>query len=121
MANKKLTRRERIRFRIRKKFSGTADHPRFSVFRSNKEIYAQVIDDRKRITLISASSTEKDYEKAAPKKVSKTEQAKIVGALLCEKALKTGITSVVFDRNGYLYHGRVKALADSARKGGLKF
>ena len=91
--------------------------PRLSVFRSNKEIYAQVIDDVKGVTLTAASSLEKGVEKSG----TKCEMAAKVGKMLAERALAAGISTVVFDRNGYLYHGRVKSLADGAREGGLKF
>ena len=117
MAFSKLNRRAKIKRRIRKKISGTAQSPRLTVFRSNKQIYAQLIDDSKGVTLVSASS----YNNKAADKLAKIEQAAIVGKEIAEKAVKAGITSVVFDRNGYLYHGRVKSLADSAREGGLKF
>jgi len=117
MAFSKINRRAKIKRRIRKKISGTAQSPRLTVFRSNKQIYAQVIDDTKGVTLASASS----YNNKAADKVNKVGQAAIVGKEIAEKAIKAGITSVVFDRNGYLYHGRVKSLADSAREGGLKF
>ncbi len=110
----KLERRIKIKYRIRKKVSGTAERPRMSVFRSNKQIYVQVIDDTKGTTLVAASSRGMD---TMPKK----EQAAKVGELIAKKALEAGITAVVFDRNGYLYHGRVKELADAARNGGLKF
>ncbi len=116
--DKKILRRKRIKMRIRKVVKGTAERPRLSVFRSNKQIYVQLIDDLKGHTLVSASSR---LAEIANKKVTKTEQAKLVGELLAKKALEAGITSVVFDRNGYLYHGRVKSLADAAREGGLKF
>ena len=105
--------RKRVRFSIRKKVSGTSERPRLAVFRSNKEIYAQLIDDVSNVTLTSASS--------AVSKGTKTEQASAVGKLIADNALKAGISSVVFDRGGFLYHGRVKALAESAREGGLKF
>ncbi|MDG1426248.1 MAG: 50S ribosomal protein L18 [Flavobacteriales bacterium] len=105
--------RKRVRFSIRKKVSGTSERPRLAVFRSNKEIYAQLIDDVSNVTLTSASS--------ADSKGTKTEQASVVGKLIADNALKAGISSVVFDRGGFLYHGRVKALAESAREGGLKF
>jgi len=118
MALTKSNRRLRIKRRIRKTVTGTADRPRMSVFRSNKEIYAQLIDDTTGKTILSASSREKDV---ASKKVAKIEQATLVGKLVAEKAQKEGITSVSFDRNGYLYHGRVKAIADAAREGGLNF
>ena len=110
----KIERRIKIKYRIRKKVSGTDERPRMSVFRSNKQIYVQVIDDTKGKTLVAASSRGLD---AMPKK----EQAAKVGELVAKKALEAGITTVVFDRNGYLYHGRVKELADAARNGGLKF
>ena len=114
MTTKKVERRIKIKFRIRKNVNGTAERPRLSVFHSNKQIYAQVINDLTGKTLASASSLGLE---AMPKK----EQAAKVGELLAEKAQAAGITQVVFDRNGYLYHGRVKELADGARKGGLKF
>ena len=114
MTTKKIERRIKIKYRVRKNVNGTAERPRLSVFRSNKQIYAQVINDVTGTTLASASSLGLE---AMPK----TEQAQKVGALLAEKAKAAGITSVVFDRNGYLYHGRVKALADAAREGGLNF
>ena len=105
--------------RIRKKMSGTADRPRLAVYRSNKQIYVQVIDDLNRVTLLSASSREKEV--ADKTGIRKTEQAKLVGKLLASKCKEKGIESVVFDRSGYKYHGRVKSLADAAREGGLKF
>ena len=114
MTTKKIERRIKIKYRIRKSVFGTAERPRMSVFRSNKQIYAQVINDLTGKTLASASSLGLE---AMPKK----EQAAKVGELLAEKAQAAGISQVVFDRNGYLYHGRVKELADGARKGGLKF
>jgi large subunit ribosomal protein L18 len=112
-------RRIRIKHRIRKHVSGTREIPRMSIFRSNKQIYVQFIDDTEGKTLLSVSSLNKDI--SAKKDVNKTEQAKLVGKLAAEKSKGAGITSVVFDRNGYLYHGRVKALAESAREAGLKF
>ena len=118
MKNKKEFQRSRAKRRVRAKISGTAERPRLSVFRSNKQIYAQLIDDENGKTLVSASSREKDV---VDEKVNKIEQAVKVGALIAEKAKAAGIESVVFDRNGYLYHGRVKNLAEAARKGGLKF
>jgi large subunit ribosomal protein L18 len=117
MSNLKSNRRARIKKRIRKNISGTSTRPRLSVFRSNKQIYAQVIDDVKGVTITSASSHVKD----STQKVNKTDQAKLIGKEIAENASKAGIKEVVFDRNGYLYHGRVKALADSARENGLKF
>jgi len=115
---KKLNRRTKIKYRIRKKVHGTTDRPRLTVFRSNKAIYAQVINDLEGRTLVSASSISKEL---AEKKMTKTETAKEVGKLLAGKAKEAGIEKVVFDRNGYLYHGRVKSLAEGAREGGLKF
>ncbi len=117
MAFSKVNRRAKIKRRIRKKIFGTSSLPRLSVFRSNKQIYAQLIDDTTGKTLAAASS----YNNKAAAKKNKSEQAAVVGKELAEKAVKAGVESVVFDRNGYLYHGRVKSLADSAREGGLKF
>jgi len=117
MAGKKLSRRERIKKGIRKRLSGTAERPRLSVFRSNKGIYAQIIDDSTGRTLAAASSKSKDFAAAG----TKVEQSLAVGRLLAEKAVEAGISKVVFDRNGYLYHGRVKSLAEGAREGGLDF
>ena len=114
MTTKKVERRIKIKFRIRKRVNGTAERPRLCVFRSNKQIYGQVINDQAGKTLASASSVGLE---AMPKK----EQAAKVGELIAANAIAAGITSVVFDRNGYLYHGRVKELAEGARKGGLKF
>lgn len=105
--------------RIRKKISGTAEKPRIAVFRSNKQIYAQVVDDIKGITILSVSSREKEV--AEQTGIKKTEQAKLVGKSLAEKCKEKGIENVVFDRSGYKYHGRVKSLAEAAREGGLKF
>lgn len=112
---KKIARRLKIKAGIRAKVSGTAERPRLSVFRSNAQIYAQVIDDVKGVTLASASSLK------ITEKLTKTEKAAKVGAALAEAAKKAGVETVVFDRNGYLYHGRVQALADAAREAGLKF
>ncbi|MDP4222770.1 MAG: 50S ribosomal protein L18 [Bacteroidota bacterium] len=117
MALTKLERRSRIRLRVRKKINGTAERPRLAVFRSNKQIYVQVVDDINGVTLLSASSKEKDIAKAG---IKKTEQAQLVGKALAAKCKEKGIESVVFDRSGYKYHGRVKSLADAAREGGLK-
>ena len=141
MTTKKVERRIKIKYRIRKRVNGTAERPRMSVFRSNKQIYVQIVDDTwcntekpfkalvekkhpkrkveveyfpKGRTLVSASS-------AGLEKMSKSQQAEKVGEMIAEKAKAAGITAVVFDRNGYLYHGRVKQLADAARKGGLNF
>lgn len=118
MALTKITRRTRIKSRVRKIVSGTAERPRMSVFRSNKQIYAQLIDDTQGVTLLTISSKAKEI---AEKEATKSEKAALVGKMMAEKALVAGITNVVFDRNGYLYHGRVKQLADAAREGGLKF
>jgi large subunit ribosomal protein L18 len=117
MSLTKSDRRQRIQYRIRKIVSGTAAKPRLSVFRSNKEIYAQLIDDVNGVTLATASSREKGVDT----KGTKIEVAIAVGKLMGEKALKAGIENVTFDRGGYLYHGRVKSLAEGARAAGLKF
>ncbi len=119
MALTKEQRRQRIKKRIRKNLSGNGERPRLTVFRSNKQIYAQCIDDISGKTLVSASSLEKDVE--TKKDSSKGDQAKLVGELIAKKCKDQGISEVIFDRNGYLYHGRIKNLADAARKGGLKF
>ncbi|KAB1067454.1 50S ribosomal protein L18 [Tamlana haliotis] len=118
MALTKNDRRLRIKNRIRKVVSGTETKPRLAVYRSNKEIYAQVIDDVTGNTISSASSRDKDISSA---KVTKSEVAKLVGKALAEKALKAGVETISFDRGGYLYHGRVKSLAEGAREAGLKF
>lgn len=118
MAFSKLDRRFKIKRRIRSKVEGTAERPRMTVYRSNKQISVQLVDDKTGKTLASASSIMKDV---AAEKVTKTEQAAKVGKLIAEKAQAAGISGVVFDRNGYLYHGRVKQLADAAREAGLKF
>ena len=117
MALSKLERRIRIKHRIRKIVFGTTSKPRLSVFRSNKEIYAQLVDDNAGTTIAAVSSRDKDIEAAG----AKTEVAKLVGKSIAEKAMKAGVETVAFDRNGFLYHGRVKALADAAREAGLKF
>ncbi len=116
--NKKAYSRLRIKRRIRKTIVGTAERPRMSVFRSNKQIYVQLIDDSNGTVLVAASSRASD---SADAKVNKIEQAKLVGTAIAEKAKATGIENIVFDRNGYLYHGRIKSLAEAARQGGLKF
>jgi large subunit ribosomal protein L18 len=118
MALSKLQRRHRIKLRIRKNLAGTPERPRMSVYRSNKQIYTQLVDDVTGKTILSASSREKEI---AGQKVNKIEQAKLVGKNIADKAKDKGIDNVVFDRNGYLYHGRVKSLADAARENGLKF
>jgi len=106
--------------RIRKKISGTSETPRLAVYRSNKQIYVQVVDDLNKVTILSASSKEKEVAGKSTG-IKKTEQAKLVGKLLASKCKEKGIEKVVFDRSGYKYHGRVKSLADAAREGGLKF
>jgi len=118
MAITKEFRRTRIKKRIRKVVSGDAAAPRLSVFRSNKSIYAQLIDDVKGVTLLSSSSSEPEIVKH---KGTKIEIAALVGKAVAAKALEQGIETIRFDRNGYLYHGRVKSLAEGAREGGLKF
>jgi large subunit ribosomal protein L18 len=119
MALAKQKRRMKIKRRIRRTISGSVDQPRMTVFRSNKQIYVQLVDDVTGKTLVSASSKNKEV---AEKEISdKINQAKLVGELIAKKSLEAGISTVVFDRNGYLYHGRVKSLADAAREGGLKF
>ena len=117
MALDKVAKRAKIKRRIRKNIFGTSEQPRLSVFRSNKQIYAQIIDDNKGITLASATS----YKNKSTDGKSKSDAAALVGKDLAEKAVKAGVSKVVFDRNGYQYHGRVKSLADGAREGGLKF
>ena len=117
MALSKIERRQRIKYRIKKTVSGTAQKPRLAVFRSNSEIYAQIIDYTKGVTLVAASSRDKDLEASG----TKTEKAKQVGEAIAKKALAAGIETISFDRGGYLYHGRVKSLAEGAREGGLKF
>lgn len=115
----KLKRRQTIKYRIRKRVFGTNEKPRLSVYRSNVHISVQLIDDKAGKTLASASSVNKEI--AGKTGINKTEKAKLVGKLIAENAKKAGIETVIFDRNGFLYHGRVKALADAAREGGLKF
>jgi large subunit ribosomal protein L18 len=116
--NRKQFRRNRIKMRIRKIVRGSAERPRMTVFRSNKQIYVQLIDDLAGHTLLSVSSS---LDELKDEKITKTVQAKKVGLQVASKAKEAGIENVVFDRNGYLYHGRVKALAEAAREGGLKF
>lgn len=117
MASSKLERRKKIKRRVRKVISGTSERPRLSVYRSNKEIYAQLIDDVAGVTIAEASSRDKNVTAEG----NKVEIAKSVGKTIAEKADAAGLNKVTFDRNGYLYHGRVKALADAAREAGLKF
>lgn len=114
----KTARRQNIRYGIRKKISGVASKPRLSVYRSNAEIYVQLIDDVNGQTLAAASTRDKNI---AAQKGTKVEKSKLVGATIANKAAELGLKDVVFDRGGYLYHGRVKAVADGAREGGLKF
>ncbi|MCS7228875.1 MAG: 50S ribosomal protein L18 [Candidatus Kryptonium sp.] len=118
---KKKLRREKIRKRVRSRIFGTPERPRLSVYRSLKHIYAQIIDDTKGHTLVAMSSLSKEIADQVKNAKTKTEVSKIVGLALAKKALEKGITKVVFDRNGYKYHGRVKALAEAAREGGLVF
>jgi large subunit ribosomal protein L18 len=115
---KNLTSRQRIKYKIRKRIKGTAERPRLVVFRSLNNIYAQIIDDTAGRVLVSFSSNSREISKD---KVSKTDKSRLVGTKIAEKALSSNIKKVVFDRNGYLYHGRVKALADAAREAGLEF
>lgn len=115
MLAKKTKRRNKIKARVRSRIFGTPEKPRLSVFRSNKQIYAQLIDDVNSKTIVSSASS------GIEDKIKNVEKANIVGKTLAEKAVQAGVTTVVFDRNGYLYHGRVKSLAEGAREGGLKF
>lgn len=117
MALNKTEKRLKIKRRVRKNIHGTPERPRLSVYRSNKEIYAQVIDDVNGVTLVSASSREKEISTEG----TKSEVSVLVGKKVAEKAIAAGVESVVFDRNGFIYHGRIKALAEGAREGGLKF
>lgn len=116
--NSKVSARQKIRYRIRKKISGSATKPRLSVFRSNKDIYVQLIDDANGTTIASASSRQKDI---ASQKTTKVEASKKVGEAIAKKSEELGIKNVVFDRSGYLYHGRIKAVAEGAREAGLEF
>ncbi len=117
MAGIKISRRERIKKGIRKKLSGSSERPRLCIYRSNKGIYAQIIDDSYGKTIVSASSLSKDFAANG----SKSDQSVAIGKLVAERALAAGVSKVVFDRNGYLYHGRVKSLAEAAREAGLIF
>lgn len=114
----KTERRSRLKMRIRKTVTGTENRPRMAVYRSNKEIYAQIIDDVEGKTIVAASSRDKDIDASNKTKI---EVANLVGKAIAEKAVKAGVENIAFDRGGYLYHGRVKSLADGAREGGLKF
>lgn len=118
MSNNKSSARQKIRYRIRKKISGTAAAPRLTVFRSNSDIYAQLIDDTNGVTIAGASSRQKDI---SAQKAPKIEKSKLVGEAIGRKAIELGVKKVVFDRSGYIYHGRVKAVADGAREAGLEF
>jgi len=120
MARDMKLRRQKIKTRIRGRISGTPERPRLTVYKSLKRIYVQAVDDTRGVTLAAASSLEKEL-RGTLKSGANIEAAKAVGARIAERLKEKGITSVVFDRNGNLYHGRVKALADSAREGGLKF
>ena len=120
MALSRIERRRRIHFRIRKHVNGTAEKPRMVVFRSNKQIYVQVVDDLQGKTLVAAASNDKELA-AQCKGKSGIEAAAVVGKAIAERALAKGITTIAFDRGGYLFHGRVKSLADAAREGGLIF
>ncbi|MDQ2862368.1 MAG: 50S ribosomal protein L18 [Bacteroidota bacterium] len=116
--NSKVIARQKIRYRIRKKISGSAEKPRLSVFRSNHDIYVQLIDDANGVTIASASSRQADI---AVQKVNKVEKSKLVGSAIARKSEELGIKDIVFDRSGYIYHGRIKAIAEGAREGGLQF
>ena len=118
MSTKAISSRQKIRYRIRKKVTGSAQRPRLSVFRSNSDIYVQLIDDATGTTLAAASSRDKDIK---AQKGTKSEISKLVGAALATKAIALDLTTCTFDRGGYLYHGRVKSVADGAREGGLQF
>ena len=116
--NNKASARQKIKYRIRKRISGNAQTPRLSVFRSNSDIYAQIIDDSTGTTIVSASSRQKDI---TAQKAPKVDKSKLVGEAIAKKAIELGVKKVIFDRNGYIYHGRVKAVAEGAREGGLDF
>ena len=118
MSNNKSSARQKIRYRIRKKISGSSSIPRLTVFRSNSDIYAQLIDDNNGTTIAAASSRQKDI---TAQKAPKIEKSKMVGESLAKKAVELGVKKVVFDRSGYIYHGRVKAVAEGAREAGLEF
>jgi large subunit ribosomal protein L18 len=119
VVRKRATGRDRRRLAVRKKINGTQERPRLSVFRGNKGMCCQIIDDANGSTIVHASSLEKEFKMASPS--NKTEKARLLGAAIAKRAVEKGITTVVFDRGGYKYHGRVKALADAARENGLKF
>ncbi|RPI19406.1 MAG: 50S ribosomal protein L18 [Ignavibacteriae bacterium] len=117
----KLTSRQKIKYRIRKRVIGTGETPRLNVFRSLSNIYASLIDDISGKTLLTVSTLGADFKTAAQDKMKKTDKSKIIGKLLAQKALEMNIKKIVFDRNGYLFHGRIKAIAEGAREGGLQF
>ncbi len=121
MALTKIQRRARIKMRVRKVVKGTTEKPRLTVFRSNKHIYAQIVDDLKGTTLCQASSIDKEVAAKITKEMDKKAASVVVGKAIAEKAVAAGISEIAFDRNGFLYHGRIKQLADAAREGGLKF
>lgn len=117
----KKIRRQRRKLRIRKKIFGSDLVPRLTVYRSLKHIYAQIINDEKGNTLVACSTLDPDFRSLMKNEMRKIEQAYLVGKILAQKAISKGIKSVAFDRNGFIFHGRIKALADGAREGGLKF
>lgn len=117
----KLTPREKIKYRIRKRITGTSERPRLVIYRSLNNVYAQLVDDVNRKTICSVSSISKDLKGDGKEKITKTDKSKLIGKKIAEKAIENNIKKVVFDRNGYLYHGRVKSIADAARKAGLEF
>lgn len=121
MNRKNLDRRQKIKYKIRKKVNGTAERPRLVVYRSLNEIYGQLIDDVTGKTILSVNTISKDLSEKLKTEKGKVSKSKIIGKLLAEKAKSANINEVVFDRNGYLYHGRIKAFAEGAREGGLKF
>ena len=121
MNRKNLDRRQKIKFKIRKKINGTSERPRLVVYRSLNQIYGQLIDDNAGKTLLSVSSISKDVIEKLKSEKGKISKSKVIGKIIAEKAKDANIKEVVFDRNGYLYHGRVKSFAEGAREGGLKF
>ncbi|MFI3287004.1 MAG: 50S ribosomal protein L18 [Rikenellaceae bacterium] len=121
MALTKIARRARIKMRVRKVVKGTTEKPRLTVFRSNKHIYAQIVDDLKGATLCCAGTTDKEVAALLTPEMDKKTQSAVVGKVVAQRAIAAGIAQVAFDRNGYLYHGRIKGLAEAAREGGLKF
>ncbi len=121
MALTKIARRARIKMRVRKVVKGTTEKPRLTVFRSNKHIYAQIVDDLKSATVCHASTSDKEVAAMITKEMDKKTQSALVGKVIAERAAKAGVKEIAFDRNGYLYHGRVQKLAEAAREAGLKF